>query len=70
MNSANQTLMAIRNKKAILTKERDESIAYIEECYKKDMEILNQEEKEWLEQFPDVPINEIYKKESDNKKEE
>jgi len=60
MNSANEMLMAIKNKKAMLTKERDESIAYIEECYRKDMEVLNKEEREWLEQFSDVPIEEIY----------
>ena len=61
MNSANETLRAIRHRKALLTKERDESIAYIEECYRKDMEILEKEEKEWLEQFDDVPVDEIYK---------
>ena len=67
MNSANQTLQAIKNKKALLTKEKNESIAYIEECYKKDMEVLNKEEKEWLEQF-DIPIDDIYKEYSQVKK--
>jgi len=61
MNSANETLRAIRHRKALLTKERDESIAYIEECYREDMEILEKEEKEWLEQFDDVPVDDIYK---------
>ncbi len=61
MNSANETLRAIRHRKALLTKERDESIAYIEECYRKDMEILEKEEKEWLEQVDDVPVDDIYK---------
>ena len=61
MNSANETLRAIRHRKALLTKEHDESIAYIEECYRKDMEILEKEEKEWLEQFDDVPVDDIYK---------
>ncbi|WP_296882160.1 hypothetical protein [uncultured Methanobrevibacter sp.] len=61
MNSANQMLQAIKNKKALLTKEKNESIRYIEECYKKDMETLNKEEKEWLEQFDDIPIEDIYK---------
>ena len=61
MNSANENLCAIRHRKALLTKERDESIAYIEECYRKDMEILEKEEKEWLEQFDDVPVDDIYK---------
>ena len=63
MNSANEKLMAIRNRKALLTKERDESIKYIEECYERDVKILNEEERELLSQFKDVPINEIYKKE-------
>lgn len=60
MNSANETLRAIRHRKALLTKEKDEAIAYIEKCYRKDMEILEKEEKEWLEQFDDVPIEDIY----------
>lgn len=68
MNSANQTLQAIKNKKALLTKEKNESITYIEECYKKDMEVLNKEEKEWLEQFDDIPIDDIYKEDSQVKK--
>ena len=68
MNSANQTLQAIKNKKALLTKEKNESIAYIEECYKKDIEVLNKEEKEWLEQFDDIPIDDIYNEESKVKK--
>ena len=68
MNSANQTLQAIKNKKALLTKEKNESIAYIEECYKKDIEVLNKEEKEWLEQFDDIPIDDIYKEDSQVKK--
>lgn len=68
MNSANQTLEAIKNKKALLTKEKNEAIAYIEECYNHDMDILNKEEKEWLEQFDDIPIDDIYKKDSQVKK--
>ena len=68
MNSANQTLQAIKNKKALLTKEKNEAISYIEECYKKDMEVLNKEEKEWLEQFDDIPIDDIYNEESEVKK--
>ena len=64
MNNANQMLQSIKNKKALLTKEKNKSIAYIEECYKRDMEILNKEEKEWLEQFNDVPVEEIYKEDN------
>lgn len=65
VNSANQMVQAIRNRKALLRKERDESIAYIEECYKKDIKILDQEEKKWLEQFDEIPIEEIYKNEEE-----
>ena len=65
MNSANQLVQAIRNRKALLRKERDESIAYIEECYKNDIKILDQEEKKWLEQFDEIPIEEIYKNEEE-----
>ena len=65
VNSANQMIQAIRNRKALLRKERDESIAYIEECYKKDIKILDQEEKKWLEQFDEIPIEEIYKNEEE-----
>ena len=62
MNSANQMLQAIKNKKALLTKEKDDAIAYINECYKNDMAVLDEEERQWLEQFDDVPINDIYDK--------
>ena len=68
MNSANQTLQAIKNKKALLTKEKNEAIAYIEECYNHDIDILNKEEKEYLEQFDDIPIGDIYKEDSQVKK--
>ncbi|MBR3140531.1 MAG: hypothetical protein IKF11_06670 [Methanobrevibacter sp.] len=68
MNSANQTLEAIKNKKALLTKEKNEAIEYINECYNHDMDILNKEEKEWLEQFDDIPIDDIYKEDSQVKK--
>ena len=61
MNSANQMLMAIKNKKALLTKEKNEAIEYIEFRYAEDMAVLDKEETEWLEQFDDVPLEEIYK---------
>ena len=66
MNSANQYLQAIKTKKAFLKKERDESIAYIDECYKRDIELLDKEEREWLEQFEDVPIKDIYDTEKED----
>lgn len=67
MNSANQMLMAIKNKKALLTKEKNEAIEYIESKYAEDMAVLDKEEREWLEQF-DIPIDDIYKEDSQVKK--
>lgn len=61
MNSANEMLQAIKNKKTLLKNKLELSDDYTEEQYNKDIEILNKEEKEWLEQFKDVPVNEIYK---------
>jgi len=63
MNNANEMLRSIRQKKALIKKERDESIEYIEACYQRDLKILEKEEKEWLEQFNDVPTEDIYKEE-------
>lgn len=68
MNSANQMLMAIKNKKALLTKEKNEAIEYIEFRYAEDMAVLDKEETEWLEQFDDIPIDDIYKEDSQVKK--
>ena len=65
MNSANEKLRIIRNRKSLLAKERDESIAYIEECYKRDVTVLDKEEKELLSQFKDVPVDKIYKGEDE-----
>lgn len=61
MNSANEMLQAIKNKKTLLKNKLELSDDYTEEQYNKDIEILNKEEREWLEQFDDVPVNEIYK---------
>lgn len=61
MNSANQNLQAIKNKKALITKKYNRARKRLEEHYHKDMAILDKEEKEWLEQFDDVPVEEIYK---------
>lgn len=61
MNSANEMLQAIKNKKTLLKNKLELSDDYTEEQYHKDIEILNKEEREWLEQFDDVPVNEIYK---------
>lgn len=60
MNSANQTLQSIRNKKTIITKKYNRTRERLENKYNKDMAILNKEEHDLLEQFPDIPINEIY----------
>ena len=64
MNSANQMLQAIKNKKALLRKKRDDTIEYINEAYRKDIAILDKEERDWLEQFDDIPIENIYKEDS------
>ena len=64
MNSANQNLQAVKNKKALITKKYNEAKEKLELKYAQDMAILNKEEKEWLEQFDEVPIEDIYKKET------
>ena len=63
MNSANETLRAIRQQKSIITKKYNEAIKRITEHYNKDMEILNKEERELMEQFKDIPKQEEEKKE-------
>ena len=63
MNIANQTLAAIKNRKALLTKEKDEAIQYITNAYNKDMAELEKEEKELLKTFHDIPIEDIYPEE-------
>ncbi len=55
MNSANQNLEAIRNKKALITKKYNEAKERLETRYAEDMAILNNEEKNWLKQFKDIP---------------
>ena len=64
MNSANQNLQAVKNRKALITKTYREAKEKLELKYAEDMTILDKEEKEWLEQFEEVPIEEIYKKET------
>ena len=63
MNTANQQLMAIKNKKAIITKAYHDALEKLESKYQADMEILNKEEKTLLETMKDVPTNEIYTEE-------
>ena len=60
MNSANQNLQAIKNRKALATKKYHEAKEKLETKYANDMAILDKEEKEWLEQFEDIPVNDIY----------
>lgn len=64
MNSANENLRIIKNQKAILTKKYENAKTRLNEKYRYDMSILEKEEKEWLEQFEDVPIDDIYKTET------
>lgn len=61
MNSANETLRAIRHRKALLRKAKDEGVEEIMETYNQDMAELDREERNLLEQFNDVPVEEIYK---------
>ena len=67
MNSANENLRIIRNQKATITKAYEEAKEKLENKYAADMAILNEEEKEWLEHFEDVPIDDIYKDEKEVK---
>ncbi|MBQ2832359.1 hypothetical protein [Methanobrevibacter sp.] len=67
MNSANENLRIIRNQKATITNAYEEAKEKLENKYAADMAILNEEEKEWLEQFEDVPIDDIYKDEKEVK---
>ena len=64
MNSANETLQSIRNQKAMITKAYTEAKIKLETQYASDMAILEKEEKEWLQQFKEVPIKEIYNNET------
>lgn len=64
MNSANQNLQAVKNRKALITKKYHEAKKRLEEKYAEDMTILDKEEKEWLEQFDEVPIEDIYRNET------
>lgn len=68
MNLANETLRSIRIKKASITQKYNEAKERLETKYSEDMEALNKEEKTLLEQFDDIPINDIYKKDSKVKK--
>jgi len=61
MNSANENLRAIRNKKALITKKYHKARLRLEAKYAEDMSILDKEEHDLLEQFDDVPIEQIYK---------
>lgn len=59
MNQANQMLKAIREKKALITKAYEEAKEKLDGKYADDMAVLDKEEREWLEQFDDVPSDEI-----------
>ena len=63
MNSANENLQSIRNQKATITKAYEDAKLKLETKYASDMAILKEEEKEWLSQFEDVPVEMIYKNE-------
>ena len=61
MNSANETLRSIRNQKEQITKKYNEAKERLEAKYAEDMSILNEEERKWLEQFEEVPLEDIQK---------
>ena len=64
MNSANEILRSIRHQKAIITKAYNTALRKLNTEYATDMAKLNQEEKEWLEQFKEIPVEEIYENET------
>lgn len=66
MNSANQKLQVVKNRKAFITKQYNEAKEWLENQYAEDMAILDKEEKDLLNQFNDVPIDDIYKKKHEN----
>ena len=61
MNPANENLRSVRNKKALITKKYHKARLRLEAKYAEDMSILDKEEHDLLEQFDDVPIEQIYK---------
>lgn len=63
MNSANENLRSIRNHKAEITKAYNQALEKLNRKYESDMAVLNEEEKKLLEEFDDVPIEDIYKEE-------
>jgi len=60
MNSANENLRSIKNQKAIITKAYNEAKEKLETRYAEDMAKLDKEEREWLEQFDEIPVEDIY----------
>ena len=56
MNSANETLRIIRNQKEEITKKYNEAKERLDDKYAEDMKVLNEEERKWLEQFEDIPL--------------
>lgn len=65
MNSANQTLQAIKQQKAILKQKYQQAQKRLEQKYNEDMAILNKEEKEILKQFNDIPPETYTEKEEE-----
>ena len=61
MNSANEKLRTIRTQKALNRAAYTQAKADLDEKYAEKMAILEKEEKELLEQFKEIPVEEIYK---------
>ena len=59
MYSADEKLRAVKNRKALITKEYNEAKEKLELKYATDMNILDNEEQDLLNQFNDAPIKDI-----------
>lgn len=68
MNSANDKLRVIKNQKEIITQSYNCAKKKLNERYAHDMSILDKEERETISQFDDIPIDDIYKEDSQVKK--
>lgn len=64
MNKINEQLRIIRTQKELTTTAYKQAKHDLDEKYAKEMTVLEKEEKELLEQFEEVPVQDIYKNET------
>ena len=64
MNKINEQLRIIRTQKELTTTAYNQAKHDLDEKYAKEMTVLEKEEKELLEQFEEVPVQDIYKNET------